>query len=290
MRVRAARSRALSLLLGVALLWVLVTAGSSTSSASDTPGYRITDLGALGPNQFSFAYGINNAGQAVGASHYDAVLFDNGHVSALGTAGCPVGGADNVAYDINGAGQIVGTTCYGVGRPIRAVLWDRGTISDLGTLPGGTFADARAINDVGQIVGTSELRPYEAYAVLWENGKIANLGALPGGTDSAAYDINDMGQVVGVSSNPRARAVLWENGNMKELGTLAGTAGASSYAYGINNRGQVVGAPVPPPRGTGAGGPRATATGIVLAPTSTGVGRVSSWASRGPVHMTACQP
>ena len=41
------------------------------------------------------------------------------------------------------------------------------SITDLGTLPGGTFSQAFAINNRGQIVGTSFTASGELHAVLW---------------------------------------------------------------------------------------------------------------------------
>ena len=74
---------------------------------------------------------------------------------------------------------------------------------DLGTLPGGYYSFATAINLRGQIAGVSEnnrIDPAFGYpefrAVLWENGRIRDLGTL-GGTSSFATSMNDWGQVIG---------------------------------------------------------------------------------------------
>src|SRR6266545_2475214 len=70
-------------------------------------------------------------------------------------------------------------------------------IIDLGAL-GGTFSDARAINERGQVVGESTTASGEVHAFLWQDGTMSDLGTL-GGDRSEAAGINEHGQVVGSS-------------------------------------------------------------------------------------------
>jgi len=85
------------------------------------------------------------------------------------------------------------------------------SITDLGTLPGGTFSIAYGINNHGQVVGYSDTASGEGHAFLWQKGEMTDLGTLPGGTFSIAYGINDGGQAVGASdaASSEVHAVMW---------------------------------------------------------------------------------
>lgn len=111
-------------------------------------------------------------------------------------------------------------------------------ITDLGTLA-GTYSQAFAINDSGQVVGYSDTVQGQ-HAFLYSGGTMSDLGTL-GGSYSSARGINDSGQAVGFSytaGDSAQHAFLYSGGTMSDLGTLGG---ASSAALGINDSGQVVG-------------------------------------------------
>ena len=117
------------------------------------------------------------------------------------------------------------------------------TVTNLGTLSGGSSSNANRLNNAGQVVGTSDSSS-GSRAVIYSGSTVTDLGTLPGDNSSNAFAINEFGQAVGTSgssggSSGNNRAVLYSGGTMTNLGTLPGDS--SSTAYAINDSGQVVG-------------------------------------------------
>jgi probable HAF family extracellular repeat protein len=166
-----------------------------------------------------------------------------------------------VAFWINDNGQAVGTsgTCGNTVLPgpsagPHAVLWENGTVTDLGNL-GGTVNTSLfgvgnvgfAINNRAQVAGISALRGNtNAHAFLWTRDTgMRDLGTLPGDAMSAGLGINNGGEVVGpsldASGNPSA--FLWRKGVMTGLNQLIPTDSQLYLliAYGINDVGEIAG-------------------------------------------------
>src|SRR5271165_1792773 len=117
------------------------------------------------------------------------------------------------------------------------------TVTDLGTLSGGNYSVAKAINATGQITGASgNFNNNVSDIVLYSNGAMTNLGTL-GGNSGIGNGINASGQVAGYSTaaNGTYHAFLASGGTLTDIGDLGG---GSAVAYAINDAGQVVGSAV----------------------------------------------
>ena len=139
-------------------------------------------------------------------------------------------------HGVNTSGQAVGASGQPHGAETHAFFWQKaGGIRDLGTLPGGDYSSAFAINDSGIVVGTSNTST-STHAFSWTPTRgLSDLGTLPGANASSALAINNQCQITGSSGG---HAALWSGGGVQDLGTLGG---ATSEAHGINNLGAIAG-------------------------------------------------
>src|SRR5580704_7045709 len=99
----------------------------------------------------------------------------------------------------------------------RRLLSTSYTITDIGTLPGGTSSVATAINASGEVAGYSDTdgNNDRDHAFTWTaSGGLHDLGTLPGDVFSHAEAINSAGDVVGFSRDSQGidNAVLWMPG------------------------------------------------------------------------------
>lgn len=130
---------------------------------SDLDGINdlLVDLGTLGGRSLSDGADINDNGVVVGSS-YDlgggsrrAFKWQDGRMTELGALN---GLVYSSAEGINNSGRIVGTSWSSWNADNRAFIWEDGAMYDLNGLvspgSGWTLQYARAINDVGWIVGS----------------------------------------------------------------------------------------------------------------------------------------
>jgi hypothetical protein len=105
--------------------------------------------------EFTEAYGINNAGQIVGAygvasdpGHYLGFLYSGGHFTTIHFPGGTFAGTD--ALGINDAGVIVGFTGF-LGEPVhQGILNSEGTFTIINPVPPAIGLRATGINDAGR--------------------------------------------------------------------------------------------------------------------------------------------
>lgn len=280
------------------LLAGAVQQSDNTDHAALFYGRQRLDISAPGiGGKNSLAYGVNVFGQVVGGAETAqpdpgkvdfcgfqtlglstsgpvcaAFVWQNGVMKKLPT----LGGNNGSGTQINTWGVVSGeveNTTPDPGCPQRfqfkPVKWQGDTIVTLPTYPGDPDGVAYAINDSGQVVGsTGACAPYNpnfqlamipAHPMLWEaDGTPRYLGTL-GGTGNnpnsanLAINLNNHGHVVGTSAlagDETGHAFLWtpEKG-MQDLGTLPGDF--ASGAVAINDNGVITGISIGP------NGPRA---------------------------------
>jgi probable HAF family extracellular repeat protein len=202
---------------------------------------HILETGSCAGYTFSFGALFTSTG-----TETHAVLWRESSIYDLGT----LGGPDSVAEINNDRGDVAGwsylsfTANAATGTPtVDPFFWNRENhvMIDMGSL-GGTFGAPFWMNNVGQVVGVSNLPGDKAvHPFIWSLRKgMEDLGTL-GGTYAHPDWINDAGDVVGTSTTPTGhlRAFYWHDGKMTNLGTVG--ADPDSEALSINSSGQVVG-------------------------------------------------
>jgi probable HAF family extracellular repeat protein len=201
-----------------------------------------------------------------------AAVNDRGQVLGMESVSIAVGPVQAVAWDrgtlieqppgpwlwvpqsgahdrLNDRGQaavdiVAGTPgCCPESPPVAGIWQIGGDVVELGTL-GGDRSTVVAINEAGDVAGTSRTEAGEDHAFLWRDGEMIDLGTL-GGSYSRADALNERGDVTGVSTTAdgEVHAFLWRDGEMTRLPSLGGDApsGVTSQPRDINDRGQVVG-------------------------------------------------
>lgn len=213
------------------------TSGQAVGYVIDSEGYQIPAMFSGGQATLlpgtGEANAINGAGLIAGTTYQgnspSVATWTNGQLTTLGIAG--------YGTALNDSGQIAGS--YINGNVQHGFLWTNGTLTDLGTL-GGNWSSAYAVNDSGQIAGTSSINNSGTFHAFFSNGSgMTDLGTL-GGRNSYGLGMNSSGSVVGNSqiSSGFSNAFLWTGSSMTDLGTLGGN---QSYAQAVNDSDAVVG-------------------------------------------------
>ena len=230
-----------------------------------------------------FATGANNLGQVVGWAEngihdptccctqvlqFHPAMWTLGPPDQIDDLPLIPGDTSGAATAINDNGQIVGISgiCdQAVGRHTakHAVLWQNGSVTDIGNLGAQWWNTPTAINQHGDIVGFAGDPAYVEgdvlHAFIWtrDNGLKALKplrGRTPQHIDSEAYGINEARQVVGVSCDAAqtdCRAVIWDHGVYPtDLNDVKGNSTAFlALAKDINDKGEITGRAVDPATG-----------------------------------------
>ncbi|MFN0183456.1 MAG: hypothetical protein ACKVQR_06510, partial [Aquabacterium sp.] len=133
-----------------------------------------------------------------------------------------LGGNRSNAAAINDLGQVTGFALRSDGNS-RAFIWQRGTaMRDLGVIAGHAGSVGSGINNLGQVVGYSDINgDGTAYrAIRWTAATGLQVLAQPAPYNgSLASGINDAGQIVGIGFRPgnNLDAVVWATGAPLEV-------------------------------------------------------------------------
>ena len=187
---------------------------------------------------------------------FKPVVWVNGAVQTLPTGS----DMDGVVWTVNDRGDAAGATgsCAPLNpltllylNPTHSVLWRDGVAIDLGNL-GGEFNNLpHGMNNLGQVVGESDLAGDQtAHAYLASPGtKMQDLGTVGSDTYSFGFSINDAAEIVGISANADfsvIRAFIRQNGTLVDLNTLV--TGNNPFEKGtlltacfVNSKGEITG-------------------------------------------------
>ena len=176
---------------------------------------QIQVLSTYPGDQEGGVFWINNKGEMVGASGACAA-FDPRYGLPLAPkhvllwrkgSSVPVnlgnlgGKINNAAFAINDNEQVVGTSDLAGDQYQHAFLWQKGVMSDLGTLPGDVISVGCGINNRSQVTGVSIDASGNLRAYLWQNGVMTDLNSLIPPNSPLyllhAFSINSAGEIVG---------------------------------------------------------------------------------------------
>jgi probable HAF family extracellular repeat protein len=212
-------------------------------------------LTVLAPD--SFAYAINDGGAVVGClNRYDdvypdphrAFLYANGSVTDLHSLLATDLSLDfTCARDINNTGVVVGEY-QSSSAPQRGFAYRNGAVTLLAQSSTSYLTNARAISDLGKVVGEGRLPGFTAdHALVYDvaTGTISSLGLeTTGAFNSRPNDVNAAGAVVGTMFLAVGEhAFVTSPGHVTDLNDVlpAGTEWVLQEAMSINDSGQIVG-------------------------------------------------
>jgi probable HAF family extracellular repeat protein len=139
---------------------------------------------------------------------------------------------------------------------MMGIAWAQGSpkyrVVDLGTLPGGAFSQATAVNDNRLVTGISADQDGTQQAILW--WAMFHLDIGKPGLNSGAFAVNNRGQAAvqaevaspdpnnenfcAYNTGRKCLPYIWDRGALRQLPLLGGSNGSVGF---MNNRAEVVG-------------------------------------------------
>jgi uncharacterized membrane protein len=153
------------------------------------------------------------------------------------------GTTDSQAFGVSPNGNfVVGRALGSAGYP--AVAWSLATRTTLPNLPGRRYASATAVNNAGQIVGTSSTTAFGSspLPVMWVRGQAVPLPLPAGESFGRVYAVNASGVAAGsVGSGSGERAAVFKRGGASVLTATAPDGSTMTTATALNDAGIVAG-------------------------------------------------
>lgn len=218
--------------------------------------YRIKPIGNLPgctvTNSYVNVYDFNNLDEVTGDAcvsttepQYRAFLWKNDGNPMI-DLGPSEAGSTSYGYRINASGMVVGVAHDSTGDFAFESSGDGSPMKKIYDSLGGTYVEAHAINDVGQVTGDApNTNNNQFLAFVWNNDgtPMRNIDSAATGF-SSGNAINASGQIAGTlwsQGDQQSDAFIWKNDGtpILNLGTLP--TGHNSIALLINSSGQVAG-------------------------------------------------
>jgi hypothetical protein len=203
---------------------VLVLAFATTALAQGGTYTTLNYPGAI----YTWAAGINNAGEIVGyyqnnATQIDGFLLSNGTYTNISYPGA----ADTTLTGINDSGQITGYTF----NPSVGFLYDSQTQSFTKMSYAGQPTYPFGINDAGTVTGYATVQGGASYSSFVESKSgEAHRIQPPGATATQTFGISNSGIIVGASNSATYLNFAFQDGKYQPLQfpwTYAGLNGIS---------------------------------------------------------------
>ena len=202
---------------------------------------HVVDVKSVVGRPIVFGFALNNLGDIVGSDlradfRYHPFLFSDGTFSLLDS-----GFGDALftqAVDINDSRSILIWALLTVGtQPVlHTFVLSNGTMTDIGSLPGGGGTSGQRINNRGHVMGISQAGTNNiVHSFLWQDGRMIDLG------DSRFFDLNNNDEMIG--RNADYEPVIYTGGAEHRLAPLIQDIGRYDgfEINSINDASQIVG-------------------------------------------------